>query len=200
MSITDTRPCAKPDAGQTCTASSRVYVQKTAAEQFKKLVAQIMQNLRLGDPRESNTDMGPQADSKQAAAVARYLEAGAQDGQALVGGKRALERGENFIYPTVFSNIPHKSKLDVEEIFGPVMVLHEFETEEEAVQRANDTECELERTRCFLISANIVLTLASPRRIVRLGLHEGCQQSFAGGTCSGSRQRRRQLHFARRGV
>ena len=69
-----------------------------------------MQNLQLGDPRESNTDMGPQADSKQAAAVARFLEARTQDGEALVGGKRALEAGDNFIHPTVFLNIPHKSK------------------------------------------------------------------------------------------
>lgn len=114
-----------------------------AADEFKKLVAQLMQSLRLGDPREPNTDMGPQADSKQAATVASYLQAGAQDGHALVGGKRALDAGDNFIHPTVFSNIPDKSKLDMEEIFGPVMVLHEFETEDEAVRRANDTECRL---------------------------------------------------------
>lgn len=176
-----------------------MYVQKTAAKKFKKLVAQIIQNLRLGDPRESNTDMGPQADSKQAATVASYLQAGAQDGQALVGGKRALEAGDNFIHPTVFSNIPHKSKLDAEEIFGPVMVLHEFETEEEAVQRANDTECELTSNSFFIISDNIVLTRLH-RWTIRVGLHKRCQQSFASGTCAGSRQCRCQLHFARWGL
>ncbi|KAL2835660.1 aldehyde dehydrogenase domain-containing protein [Aspergillus pseudoustus] len=128
------------NSGQICTASSRVYVQKGVAADFKKLVAQLMLNLRLGDPTDAKTNMGPQADSKQAAAIARFLEAGAKDGQALVGGKPALEAGENFIHPTVFANIPDKSKLDLEEIFGPVMVLHEFDTEEEAVRRANDTE------------------------------------------------------------
>lgn len=129
------------DAGQICTASSRIYVQKGVADKFKKLIAQIMLSLRLGDPRDPNTNMGPQADSKQVAAIAKFLEAGAKDGQALVGGKKATEAGENFIHPTVFANIPDKSKLDAEEIFGPVVVLHEFETEEEAVRRANDTEC-----------------------------------------------------------
>lgn len=108
-----------------------------------------MQSLQLGDPLQSVTDMGPQADSNQAATVASYLQAGALHGQALVGGNRALDAGDNFIYPTVFSNIQDKSKLDAEEIFGPVMVLHEFETEEEAIQRANDTEC---RLACYSFS------------------------------------------------
>ncbi|KAF9892998.1 hypothetical protein FE257_012409 [Aspergillus nanangensis] len=128
------------NSGQICTASSRVYVQKSVADKFKALAVKIMQNLRLGDPAQPNTNMGPQADSRQAAVVASYLQAGAKDGTALVGGERALEAGDNYIHPTIFADIPHGSKLDAEEIFGPVMVLHEFETEDEAVQRANDTE------------------------------------------------------------
>jgi aldehyde dehydrogenase (NAD+) len=88
--------------------------------------------------------MGPQADEKQAAAVGKYLDIGTEYGRAIVGGKRATEAGVNFIQPTVFTGLSDQSRLNTEEIFGPVMVMHEFDTEEEAVHRANDTECELQ--------------------------------------------------------
>ncbi|KAJ3528856.1 hypothetical protein NM208_g10015 [Fusarium decemcellulare] len=112
------------NSGQICTASSRV-----AWGAFD-----------LETHWQSETQMGPQADRKQADAVASFLEVGGQDGTALVGGKRATDQGENYIQPTIFTNLSDQSKLNVEEIFGPVQVLHEFETEEEAVRRANDTE------------------------------------------------------------
>lgn len=64
------------------------------------------------------------------------------DGEVLVGGESASELGETFIRPTVLTNIPETSRANVEEIFGPVLVVHEFEFEEEAVRRANDTQCE----------------------------------------------------------
>ncbi|KAL7756835.1 hypothetical protein ACKLNR_013828 [Fusarium oxysporum f. sp. zingiberi] len=143
MIIAETGPrsnLSPPDSGQICTASSRVYVQKGAAAKFKKLVKQRMESLRLGDPLHSETQMGPQADDKQANVVASFLEVGAQHGTALVGGKRATDKGENFIQPTIYTDLSDDSKLNVEEIFGPVQVLHEFYTEEEAVRRANDTE------------------------------------------------------------
>jgi aldehyde dehydrogenase (NAD+) len=130
------------DSGQICTASSRVYVQKGIAAEFLNAIKQIMETLQLGDPLKPNTQMGPQADKKQADAVASYLNLGSKEGTAVVGGKRADGVGENFIQPTVFTRLSDQSKLNVEEIFGPVMVMHEFDTEEEAVRRANDTECE----------------------------------------------------------
>jgi aldehyde dehydrogenase (NAD+) len=95
----------------------------------------------MGSPSREATDLGPQADSTQTAAVAKYLDIGNSEGRALIGGKKATEFGENFIQPTVFTDIPDTSKLNVEEVFGPVLVLHEFETEEEVIRRANDTEC-----------------------------------------------------------
>lgn len=88
------------------------------------------------------TDLGPQADEVQTTRVAQYLEIGSQEGEVLVGGSRAPNVGVNYIQPTIFTKVPDKARLNVEEIFGPVMVLHEFETEEEAIKRANDSECE----------------------------------------------------------
>ena len=109
-----------------------------------------METLKLGNPLETGTQMGPQADGKQAEAIAKYLDIGLREGVALTGGKKATDKGENFITPTVFTGLSDTSKLNVEEIFGPVLVLHEFDTEEEAVRRANDTECK------FLLRENLV--------------------------------------------
>jgi aldehyde dehydrogenase (NAD+) len=100
-----------------------------------------MNALKLGNPLEPGTQMGPQADRKQAEAITKYLEIGSTEGVALTGGKPATDKGDNFIQPTIFTGLADTSMLSVEEIFGPVLVLHEFETEDEAVRRANDTEC-----------------------------------------------------------
>lgn len=128
------------DSGQVCTASSRVYVQKGAAGAFKKLLVARFEALKLGSPTSTDTDLGPQADATQARKIARYLEIGKQDGNVLTGGEKS-HIGANYIEPTVFAGIPDDSRINVEEVFGPVLVLHEFDTEEEAVARANDTDC-----------------------------------------------------------
>ncbi|KIW14469.1 hypothetical protein PV08_07253 [Exophiala spinifera] len=128
------------NAGQICTASSRLYVEKSIASEFKKTLAAGFKALVQGDPSDPKTFLGPQADSRQAQNILRYFEIAKKDGQVLVGGEAASELGKNFIRPTIFSDIPDSSKANVEEIFGPVLVLHEFESETEAVQRANDTE------------------------------------------------------------
>lgn len=123
-----------------CTASSRVYVQKGAAEAFKKLMVARFEALKLGSPTSQETDLGPQADATQAKHVASYLEIGKQDGTVLTGGEKS-QAGSNYIEPTIFAGVADDSRINVEEVFGPVLVLHEFDTEEEVVARANDTEC-----------------------------------------------------------
>lgn len=104
--------------------------------------------------------MGPQADDTQASNVAQYLKIGARDGETLVGGDTSIEIGHNFIQPTIFTGIPDTSAINTEEIFGPVLVLHEFETEAEAIKRANDTECKYstqDRTSSLSITDNKML-------------------------------------------
>lgn len=131
------------DSGQVCTASSRAYIQKAAAPAFRELIVAQMAKLKRGSPLDVASEMGPQADQKQAAAVKRYLEIGNQDGKVLTGGAPDTALGPNYIQPTVFTNVADTSAINVQEVFGPVLVLHEFETEEEVIRRANDTECEL---------------------------------------------------------
>lgn len=116
-----------------------------------------MERLKLGDPLDSETQMGPQADRKQAENIVKYLELGNKEGTALTGGRPATDAGENYIQPTIFTGLADSSRLNIEEIFGPVLVLHEFETEEEAVRRANDTECQPN-----IHSAYVVLNVLTP--------------------------------------
>lgn len=98
--------------------------------------------IKLGSPADASTDMGPLADKTQAAAVSRYLEIGKADGRAIIGGNKAEDIGPNFVQPTVFADVPDTSELNVEEAFGPILILHEFDSETEVIARANDTECE----------------------------------------------------------
>lgn len=162
------------DAGQICTASSRVYVEQSVAEDFKKTLVAGFKDLVQGDPSKTDTFLGPQADSVQAQNILRYFEIARQDGEVSVGGEVASNFGPNFIRPTLLSELPESSRANKEEIFGPVLVMHKFESEEEAVQRANDTECEyLSEYRHLFIGK-----LMSTRRwTIRFCLHEGRQQS-----------------------
>lgn len=116
-------------------------MEKSVAQDFKQALVTGFKALVQGDPSKPETFLGPQADSTQAKNILRYLEIAKKDGQVLVGGENAGELGGNFIKPTVLAQIPDASQTNVEEIFGPVLIVHEFSTEEEAVGRANDTEC-----------------------------------------------------------
>jgi aldehyde dehydrogenase (NAD+) len=128
------------DSGQVCTASSRVYVQRSAAEAFKRLLVARFETLKLGSPTSTDTDLGPQADATQVKSIASFLEVGKKEGTVLTGGEQS-NVGANYIRPTIFAGIQDDSRINVEEVFGPVLVLHEFDTEMEVVERANDTEC-----------------------------------------------------------
>ncbi|KAL7893287.1 aldehyde dehydrogenase domain-containing protein [Trichoderma sp. SZMC 28014] len=128
------------NSGQVCTASTRAYIEKSAAAEFKTLLVDGVTNLKQGPPMQYDIDLGPQADSVQADKISQFLDIGENDGKILVGGKRATDVGTNFIQPTIFTDIQVKSDINMLEVFGPVLVLHEFENEEEVIKRANDTE------------------------------------------------------------
>lgn len=124
-----------------CTASTRVYIEKSAAAEFRQLLVDGVKKLRQGPPSQESTELGPQADSVQATNISRFLEIGKKDGQVLVGGEPAKSIGANFIQPTIFTGVQDTSDINQLEVFGPVLVLHEFEGEEAAIARANDSEC-----------------------------------------------------------
>lgn len=101
----------------------------------------------LGNPSEPTTMLGPLADTKQLETVLRFIEAGKTESGAklLVGGERHTDKGA-FVQPTIFLNPGKESKIYKEEIFGPVLTVLTFDTEEEAIKLANDTAYGLSAT------------------------------------------------------
>ncbi|KAF2495017.1 aldehyde dehydrogenase mitochondrial precursor [Lophium mytilinum] len=128
-------------SGQLCVAPSRVYVQKGIAEKFidayKKKMSAAADN--LGDPQDPNVTMGPMVDAAQLERVKGMVERGKSEAELVVGGNQRGDTG-CFMEPTVFLNPKSDAEIYRNEIFGPVSVIKTFETEEEVLKLANDTE------------------------------------------------------------
>ncbi|KAJ5085854.1 hypothetical protein N7532_010625 [Penicillium argentinense] len=125
------------NSGQVCIANSRIYVQESIAEKFMHVFKAQFSQFQLGDPLDPATVQGPQIDVLQYKRIQEYLGIGAKDGSLTVGG----DANEGFfIKPTIFENLPDDSRVMREEIFGPVVAINTFKTEEEAIRKANDTE------------------------------------------------------------
>lgn len=129
------------NSGQICFAASRVLVQESIAGDFIKALKSAFENAakNMGDPSAAETLYGPLADKKQFDRVMQFLEDGKREGvEVLVGGERQGDKG-TFVLPTVFLNPDVKSRVYSDEIFGPVISVKTFKTEDEAIALANDT-------------------------------------------------------------
>ena len=127
-------------AGQKCTATSKVIVERGVLSDFQERLVALANGWKLGDPLEADTKVGPVASQDQMDTVTGYLDIGKKDGKLLAGGGRATQLGEGyFIQPTVLTDLPPTSKVVQEEIFGPVAAIIPASSYEEAVQLANDT-------------------------------------------------------------
>ncbi|KAL4911266.1 hypothetical protein BDW74DRAFT_164818 [Aspergillus multicolor] len=124
-------------SGQTCMANSRIYVQESVAEKFLALFKEKFGGASLGNPLDEATTHGPQVDQLQYERVKSYIGIGEQEGKLTLGGDA---KDGYFIKPTVFENVPEDSRIVKEEVFGPVVVINTFKTEEEAIEKANATE------------------------------------------------------------
>jgi len=127
--------------GQDCCAGSRVYVQASIYDQFVEKVVERAQAFakKVGDPFHEATEGGPLISEVQRDKVWGYIESGKSEGaKTLTGGEKWNGNGF-YIVPTVFGDVQPKMKIVREEIFGPVLAVGKFETEEEAIQLANDT-------------------------------------------------------------
>jgi aldehyde dehydrogenase (NAD+) len=130
--------------GQICTATSRVLVAKEVHDVFvEKFLDVVKSTSVVGDPFDEKTFQGPQVTKAQYERVLGYIEAGKRDGAKLVTGGEPVKNvgsGKGFyIAPTVFTDVKDSMSIFREEIFGPFVVISPFESEEEAVERANDT-------------------------------------------------------------
>ena len=128
-------------AGQVCSNGTRVFVQKGIKERFLERLAARTAGIVLGDPLDEATQMGPLVSAAQMEKVLGYMATAKAEGARLVcgGGRAALNTGY-YVQPTVFADVTDGMTIAREEVFGPVMAVLDFETEEEVVARANDTE------------------------------------------------------------
>lgn len=130
------------NSGQVCMANTRVYVQRGVREAFLERFVEVFRGVTAGDPVEGGTEMGPQADGVQYEIVMRYIDGAKEGGGKLLtgGGGKLDSTGGYFVEPTVFVDVPEDDKITKEEVFGPVVVINTFDTEAEAIAKANDTE------------------------------------------------------------
>ncbi len=128
-------------AGQTCIAGSRLLLQDSIYEEVVQRICARTEEIRLGDPMESTTDMGPIAHQAQYDSVLQHINEAIEDGARLVTGGRYEEPSPAlFIRPTVFADIEPNMRLAMHEVFGPVLAIMRFRDEDEAVRIANGTD------------------------------------------------------------
>jgi aldehyde dehydrogenase (NAD+) len=127
------------NAGQVCSAGSRVLVQRPAYDEVVDRIAARARAIRVGDPGAAGTTMGPVISAGQMKTVLDYIEIGKAEGASIVtGGARLGNRGY-FVEPTVFANVAPEMRISQEEIFGPVLSIIPFDDEEDALRIANGT-------------------------------------------------------------
>jgi len=128
------------NSGQNCCAGSRLIVHASVYDRVLAGVSAAANAMRLGDGMDPATQLGPVVSEKQFERVLGYIEAGRSAGAAIVAGGGRLDRPGYFVQPTVFADDRGDLTIAREEIFGPVLVVSKFETEEEALRLANDTD------------------------------------------------------------
>ncbi|OKH22785.1 NADP-dependent succinic semialdehyde dehydrogenase [Hydrococcus rivularis NIES-593] len=126
--------------GQSCIAAKRFIVLEAVADEFEKRLLAKYQALKVGDPMDENTDIGPLATPKILCNLDRQVqEAAASGGKILIGGKPLSDRPGNFYPPTIVANLPADCAIAKEEFFGPVALLFRAANLDEAIEIANST-------------------------------------------------------------
>jgi acyl-CoA reductase-like NAD-dependent aldehyde dehydrogenase len=131
------------NCGQTCHAGTRLLLQRQIHDEFMEKLLKVVDGMKVGDPLDKATDMGPVVSEEQMLAVLGYIETGKREGARLVkGGKRLSGDGYDkgwFVEPTVFDEVDNRMRIAQEEIFGPVLVVETFDGLDEAVAIGNGT-------------------------------------------------------------
>ena len=129
--------------GEVCSAGSRIIIEESIKDEFVKRLAKKANAITIGDPME-NPDMGPLVSESHMNKVLGYIKKGVEEGATLVCGGERYTEGECakgfYVRPTVFDNCTSDMTIVREEIFGPVVTIQTFKTEQEAIDMANDTE------------------------------------------------------------
>lgn len=125
--------------GQICSNGTRVFVQSGLHDAFVARMAERMSRAVIGDPLDAATTIGPMVSARQREIVEGYIARGRDEGARLVSGGRRPDRAGFYLEPALFTGVTDDMTIAKEEIFGPVLSVLSFETEEEVLARANDT-------------------------------------------------------------
>lgn len=130
------------NTGQSCDAPTRMFVPRTRHEEALDIARRAAETNKVGDPRDPSTVLGPLVSQAQFGKVQRLIQAGIDEGATLVCGGLGRPDGLNrgyYVRPTVFGNVRHEMTISREEIFGPVLSILPYDSEDEAIRLANDT-------------------------------------------------------------
>ncbi len=130
------------NSGQSCNAPSRMLVERSIYDQTVEAAAEIANSIKVGPASEHGRHIGPVVNKRQWEQIQGYIQKGIDEGARLVAGGLGLPEGMNkgfYVRPTVFADVKPGMTIEREEIFGPVLSIIPFDTEEEAVRIANDT-------------------------------------------------------------
>ena len=129
-------------SGQMCTAGSRLLVQKSIKDVFTEKLLSLARDVRLGDPMDPGTNVGPITTPPQYQKVLHYIDVAKADGaRCILGGKPAVGpglTGGQFVEPTIFTDVTNDMRIAQEEVFGPILSIIEFDDEEQAAHIGND--------------------------------------------------------------
>ena len=131
------------NSGQSCNAPTRMLISEKNYDLAVSVAKEVAEKTTVGDPKDENTRIGPISNKTQYEKILRLIQIGIDEGALLVTG--GVERPENldkgyYVKPTVFANVTNDMTIAKEEIFGPVICLIKYSSEEEAIEIANDTE------------------------------------------------------------
>ncbi|WP_225788488.1 aldehyde dehydrogenase family protein [Pseudomonas sp. Marseille-P8916] len=136
------------NAGQMCSATSRLLVQDGIADTLLPRLQAALERMRVGNPQAEDVAMGPLTSQAQWLKVAGYFATAREEGLRCLAGGQVLDREGWFVSPTLYVDVPENSRLWVEEIFGPVLCARRFATEAQAIAQANDSRFGLVATVC----------------------------------------------------
>ena len=131
------------NSGQECSSLSRLIVPTSARDEVVEVISSTLDRYTVGDPMDEGVKCGPMVSARQQESVSGYIASGIAEGATLVSGGEGMPEGLStgfFVKPTVFADVTPEMTVFREEIFGPVLTISTYETEEEAISMANDSE------------------------------------------------------------
>ena len=152
--------------GQTCMAGSRLLVHRSIHDEFVAKLVKFVETAKLGDPTKADTNMGPVSTRPQLERVMGFIDIAREEGaKCVTGGKRGSGPGCGdgwFVEPTIFTNVKNDMRIAREEVFGPILTVIPFDTDDEAIDIANDTPYGL---AAAIWTSSIERTVKLPKRL-----------------------------------